>query len=67
MEIVYAAERDSIANLLSKHTQSRVNPEQIVVTEDPSETGSFYIGFDLERFKLTPSGELIEQTLTLLD
>ena len=67
MEIVYAAERDSIANLLSKHTQSRVSPEQIVVTEDPSETGSFYIGFDVERFKLTPSGDLIEQTLALLD
>ena len=67
MEIVYAAERDSIANLLSKHTKSRVNPEQIVVTEDPSETGSFYIGFDLESFKLTPSGDLIEQTPSLRD
>ena len=67
MEIVIAAEKDSIANLLSEHRKRPVQPEQIVVTEDPSETGSFYIGFELERFKLTPSGELIEQTLALLD
>ena len=67
MEIVIAAEKDSIASLLSEHTKSRVRPDQIVVSEDPSETGSFYIGFDLERFKLTPSGELIEQTLTLIE
>ena len=63
MDIVYAAEKGSIANLLSQHVQRRVRAEEIKVTENPDETGSFFIGFDLEHYVLSPSGEIARDTL----
>ncbi len=65
MNIVYAAEKPSIARLLSEHIERCVRPEDIKVSENPNETGSFYIGFMLERFKLSPSGEIEPDTLAL--
>ena len=63
MDIVYAAEKRSIANLLSEHVQRRVREEEIKVSENPNETGSFFIGFDLEHYVLSPSGEIARDTL----
>ena len=58
MDIIYAAEKTSIASLLSEHTKRQVNPQDIEVTENPSETGSFFIGNGFQRFVLSPSGEI---------
>jgi len=63
MDIVYAAEKPSIATLLSKHVKRRVQPDEIKVSENPDETGSFFIGFDLEHYVLSPSGEIVRDTL----
>ena len=67
MNIVYAAEKPSIARLLSEHTKRRVRPEEIDVSENPNETGSFYIGFDLERYELSPNGRISTKTFELID
>jgi len=63
MDIVYAAEKPSIATLLSQYVKRRVQPEEIKVSENPDETGSFFIGFDLEHYVLSPSGEIARDTL----
>ena len=63
MDIVYAAEKPSIATLLSKHVKRRVRPDEIRVSENPDETGSFFIGFDLEHYVLSPSGEIVRDSL----
>jgi hypothetical protein len=65
MDIIYAAEKPSIATLLSKHVRRRVRPEEIKVSENPDETGSFFIGFDLDHYVLSPSGEIAEDRLEL--
>jgi len=65
MDIIYAAEKPSIATLLSKHVRRRVRPEEIKVSENPDETGSFFIGFDLDHYILSPSGEIAEDRLEL--
>ncbi|MDJ0749489.1 MAG: hypothetical protein QNJ11_08390 [Woeseiaceae bacterium] len=63
MDIVYAAEKPSIATLLSKHVKRRVRPEEIKVSENPDETGSFFIGFDLEHYVLSPGGRIVRDSL----
>lgn len=63
MDIIYAAEKPSIATLLSKHVRRRVRPEEIKVSENPDETGSFYIGFNLDHYIMSPSGEIAEDRL----
>lgn len=65
MDIIYAAEKPSIATLLSKHVKRRVRPEEIKVSENPDETGSFFIGFDLDHYVLSPSGEIAAERLEL--
>ena len=44
MNIVIAAEKSSIAMLLSEFVKRHVNPDEIKVTENPDETGSFLVG-----------------------
>jgi len=56
MKIVYAAEKPSIASLLSDYTHLRVPPEDIRISENPDETGSFYVGWDINRYVVSPSG-----------
>ncbi|MDJ0795027.1 MAG: hypothetical protein QNI98_12405 [Woeseiaceae bacterium] len=63
MDIVYAAEKPSIATLLSKHVNRSVRPDEIKVSENPDETGSFFIGFDLEHYVLSPSGRIVRDSL----
>jgi hypothetical protein len=63
MNIVYAAEKPSIATLLSQYVQRRVRPDEIKVSENPDETGSFYIGFNLNHYVLSPNGEIVPDRL----
>lgn len=61
MNIVYAAERNSIAGLLGEYLHESVDPQEIEVTENPSETGSFYIGWHCRRFLMSPAGHVTSQ------
>ena len=67
MDIVIAAEKPSIAKLLSEYMRRTVRPEEIKVSENPDETGSFYIGFDLDHFVLMPNGQIASNDLELLE
>jgi hypothetical protein len=67
MDIVYAAEKPSIARLLSIHTRRLVRPQDIEVTENPDETGSFFIGFQFDQYVLSPNGEIEANELCLSD
>jgi hypothetical protein len=58
MDIVIAAEKPSIAGLLSKHLQLRVQPQEIKVHANPDETGSFLINWRLNRYVMSPDGTL---------
>ncbi|MGI9223585.1 MAG: hypothetical protein ACR2QX_03840 [Woeseiaceae bacterium] len=66
MDIVYAAEKPSIARLLSEHMRRCVRPDEIKVSENPEETGSFYIGFKLDKFVMSPNGEIELDRLQLV-
>ena len=67
MDIVIAAEKTSIAKLLSDHMRCRVGPDEIQVTENPDETGSFYIGFQLDCYVMSPNGEIGTNKLSSVD
>jgi hypothetical protein len=67
MDIIIAAEKPSIAKLLSEHTSRDVDPDDIQLTENPNETGSFYIGWHLERFMLSPDGRIVDRRFEMLD
>ena len=58
MDIVIAAEKPSIAKLLSEHIRESVGPEDIRVAEIPEETGSFRIDWRFRKFVLSPAGEI---------
>lgn len=64
MDIVYAAEKLSIATLLGDHIKRSIRPQEIKVRENPAETGSFLIGWRLERYVLSPSGEIASDAPT---
>lgn len=67
MDIVYAAEKPTIARLLSERVKREVSPEDINVSENPDETGSFFIGFGLNRYVLSPAGDIVLESLELID
>ena len=58
MNIVIAAEKPSIATLLSDHVKRRIDANDIKVSENPNETGSFFVGLGFERFIVSPNGEV---------
>ena len=58
MDVIYAAEKRSIAELLGDYVHQDVDPDEIDVTENPTETGSFYIGWGLHRYRLSPGGAI---------
>lgn len=58
MDIVYEAEKPSMAKLLGEHMKRRIGPDEIKVSENPDETGSFYIGFQMNNFVMSPDGKI---------
>lgn len=58
MNIVYAAEKPSIAGILSDYLNHRVQAQEIEVAANPDETGSFLIQWHLHRFVLSPGGQV---------
>ncbi len=67
MDIVYAAEKSSIARLMSAHIKRRVKPDEIRIRENPDQTGSFFIGFQFDQYRMSPNGQIAPDTLELLD
>ncbi len=67
MNIVYAAEKPSIARVLSDHVNRQVRPQDIDVQANPDETGSFFIRWQFDRFIMSPSGEVVSSRLELID
>jgi len=67
MDIIYAAEIPSIASLFSDYLQRPVEAEEIMVSENPDETGSFCIGFDLENYVLSPDGTIENDRLLSIE
>jgi hypothetical protein len=67
MDIVYAAEKPSIARLLSERVRRPIRPEEIRVTENPEETGSFYIGWQFNRYVMSPGGQIALDSLEFDD
>ena len=63
MNIVIAAEKPSIATLLSDHVKRRIDANEIKVSENPDETGSFFVGLGFDRYIISPSGEVHLDTL----
>ena len=59
MDIVIAAEKPSIAGILSKHLQFPVQPQEIRVHANPDETGSFLINWRLNRYVMSPDGHVV--------
>lgn len=67
MDIVIAAEKMTIAKLLGDHIRCSISPDDIRLTENPDETGSFYIGFQLDHYVMSPNGEIEFDSLELVD
>ena len=58
MDIVYAAEKTSIADVLSAQLHAEVVAEELEVHENPCGTGSFLLRWRMGRFVLPPNGEV---------
>lgn len=65
MNIVIAAEKPSIATLLSEYVKRRVEADDIKVSENPEETGSFFVGLGLDRYVVSPNGEVNVDRLSI--
>ena len=58
MDIVYAAEKPSIADVLSNRLCEQIKPQEIEVHENPNETGSFLVTWRLSHYVVSPSGRV---------
>jgi hypothetical protein len=50
---------------LSDHVKRRVDANDIKVSENPNETGSFFVGLGFERYIVSPNGEVRADRLSL--
>jgi len=60
MNIIYAAEKPSIAGILSDFLECPVDLCDVDVADNPEQTGSFLVSWRLKRFVLSPDGELCD-------
>ena len=60
MDIVYAAEKPSIAGILSEYLRCPIGTREIEVRDNPEETGSFLIRWRIHNFVMTPGGEVVD-------
>ncbi len=67
MDIVYAAEKLSIAEVLSSRLRDQVTPQEIDVQENPDETGSFLVTWRLGNYVVSPNGDVAPDIPCLLD
>lgn len=67
MDIVYAAEKSSIAKVLSEHVKRDIRPGDIQVHANPDETGSFFIRWRFDRYVMSPNGEVAANRPELID
>ena len=67
MDIVYAAEKASIADVLSDRLRDRVSSQDIEVSENPDETGSFLVKWRLRKFVVAPNGDVEAETANLFE
>lgn len=61
MDIVYAAEKPSIAKVFGEHVKREIEPGDIQVFANPNETGSFFIRWRFGRYLMSPSGVVESQ------
>ena len=66
MDIVYAAEKPSIAKVLSEYVKREVKPAEIQIRANPDETGSFFINWRFDRYVMSPNGEVEATELALV-
>jgi hypothetical protein len=52
---------------LSERVKRDVNPDEIRVSENPDETGSFFIGWQFNRYVMSPGGQIALDSLELVD
>ena len=63
MDIVYAAEKSSIADVLSDRLSDHVRSQEIEVCENPDETGSFLVKWRFKRYVVAPNGDVEAELL----
>ena len=66
MDVVYAAEKPSIAKVLSRHVKREIRPGDIQVEANPNETGSFFIRWRFDRYVMSPNGEVAANSPVLI-
>ena len=59
MEVVYAAEKPTIADVLSDRLHLKIAPDEIEVHDNPDQTGSFLIDSRHGRYILSPNGRVV--------
>lgn len=67
MDIVYAAEKASIADMLSDRLHDDVSSREIEVRENPDETGSFLVRWRLQQFVVAPNGDIEAEAPQLVE
>ena len=62
MDIVYAAEKSSIADVLSERLGDYVPSREIEVHDNPEETGSFLVKWRFNLYVVSPNGDVEAET-----